>query len=185
MKTVWIDAGHGGKDSGAVNRNLNLLEKDLALKLALEVEKCLTRQGINVVMSRKDDKTINYINRYKLENAYNCDLALSLHLNSCLRENTATGTEIWVHSKAFPQTMQFGEKLLNEITKVSGFLKRGVKKGYPGNANADFWCNRLTNSMSALVEICFINNDKDAKMFEENYKKYAQAIAKVVANKVL
>lgn len=179
MKTIWIDAGHGGKDSGAINKNLQLYEKDLTLKLALELEKCLKKQGINTVLTRSDDKTINYISRYKLENDNNCSLALSLHLNSCLKENTATGTEIWVHSNAFPQTIKFGEDLLDEISKVSCFKKRGVKKGYPSNQAANFWCNRLTNSMSALVEVCFINNDSDARKFLEDYKKYALAISKV------
>lgn len=177
MKTVWIDAGHGGRDPGAVNKNLELCEKDLALKLSLEVEKRLKEYGINVVMTRKDDITTNYIQRYQLENKNNCNLALSLHLNSCMKENTATGAEVWVHSKAYPVTVKFAESLLNEISKVDGMKIRGVKKGYPGNPNVDFWCNRLTKSLSALLEICFINNDQDVKIFLQNYKAYAIAIA--------
>lgn len=182
MKTVWIDAGHGGKDPGAINKSLGLYEKDLALKLALEIEKKLKEYGINVVMTRKDDVTMNYIQRYQLENKNNCNLALSIHLNSCSKENTATGAEVWVHSKAYPVTVRFAESLLQHISKVDDIKIRGVKKGYPGNPNVDFWCNRLTKSLSALLEICFINNDQDVKRFLKNYKEYASAIADACIN---
>lgn len=184
MKTVWLDAGHGGKDPGAINKTLNLYEKDLTLKLALETEKMLKQQGINVVMTRKTDITMDYIKRFKLENNNNCDLAISLHLNSCKQPNTAKGCEIWIHSKANSEIQNWANNTLAEILKVNGTINRGVKKGYPGYPNLDFWCNRLTKSMSMLVEIGFVNNDEDTRLVMSNYTEYAKAIAKAVCRQL-
>lgn len=184
MKTVWIDAGHGGKDPGAVNKSLNLFEKDLTLKLALETEKQLKKQGINVVMTRTTDTTLNYIPRYKLENNNDCDLAISIHLNSCASPNTARGCEIWIHSKAINEIKNWAASTLNELGKVGDTYKRGVKKGYPGHSDLDFWCNRLTKSMSMLVEIGFINNDIDAIQVSMNYIDYAKALTKSICKQL-
>ncbi|MEG1994112.1 MAG: hypothetical protein RR048_04315, partial [Oscillospiraceae bacterium] len=91
-------------------------------------------------------------------------------------------TEVWIHSRATAKTMNFGKELVLGITQVDGLKSRGVKKGYPTNANADFWCNRLTKSMSALVEVCFVNNDADARNFMKKYKEYGAAISNVCVN---
>ena len=180
MKTVWLDAGHGGKDPGAFNKTLNLYEKDLTLKLALETEKLLKQQGINVVMTRKTDITTDYIKRFRLENNSNCDLAISLHLNSCKQPNIARGCEIWIHSKASAKVQDLANNTLAEISKISGTINRGVKKGYPGYENLDFWCNRLTKCMSMLIEIGFVNSNDDANLVSSKYTEYAKAITKAV-----
>ena len=180
MKTVWLDAGHGGKDCGAVNSNLNVYEKDLTLKLALETERQLKEQGINVVMTRRTDTTTDYIQRSKLENNNNCDLAISLHLNSCAKPNTARGCEIWVHSRANNSIKQWADNTLAEILKVSGTKNRGVKQGYPNLPNCDFWCNRLTKSMSMLIEIGFVNSDEDTRQIMSHCVEYAKAVTMAV-----
>lgn len=184
MKTVWLDAGHGGKDCGAVNKNLNVYEKDLTLKLALETERQLKEQGINVVMTRRTDITTDYIQRSKLENNNNCDLAISLHLNSCAKPNTARGCEIWIHSRASNSIKQWADNTLAEILKVSGTKNRGVKQGYPSQPNCDFWCNRLTKSMSMLIEIGFVNSDEDTRLIMSHCVEYAKAITRAVCRQL-
>ena len=184
MKTVWLDAGHGGKDCGAVNSNLNVYEKDLTLKLALETERQLKEQGINVVMTRRTDTTTDYIQRSKIENNNNCDLAISLHLNSCAKPNTARGCEIWIHSRASKSVKQWANDTLAEILKVSGTKNRGVKQGYPSLSNCDFWCNRLTKSMSMLIEIGFVNNDEDTRLVMTGFIQYANAITKAICKQL-
>ena len=55
-KTICIDAGHGGKDSGAVGNRL--LEKDVVLNIAKILKAQLLEKGFNVCMTREDDTFI-------------------------------------------------------------------------------------------------------------------------------
>ena len=184
MPLVWIDPGHGGEDPGALNKNLNLQEKRLALKVALEVEKKLKENGVDVIMTRRDDKTLNYIQRYQLENANDCNLAISIHLNSCAIPNSASGCEIWIHSKAHHTIKRWANNMIKRIAEVKGTNIRGVKQGFPGKPNADFWVNRLTKSNSMLIELGFINSDHDATLINGSYKEYARAIAMGVCDEL-
>ena len=175
---------NGGKDSGAINQNLRLYEKDLTLKLALALEKVLKEQGIDTVMTRRTDVTMNYVPRYQLENKNKCDLGVSIHLNSSGVPNTARGCEIWVHSRAVESVMNWANSMLTEILKVNGTANRGVKKGFPSKPNLDFWCNRLTKAPTMLIELGFINSDFDAKLVQNNIDNYAIAMAKGICKEL-
>jgi N-acetylmuramoyl-L-alanine amidase len=93
---VVLDAGHGGKDSGAVNRILGLKEKDIALEVCLRVQKLLSKTNeIEVFLTRKSDYFIPVYQRAEIANKQKANLFLSVHLNSA--ENTAPyGTETFV-----------------------------------------------------------------------------------------
>ena len=73
---------------------------------------------------------------------------------------------------------------LAEILKVSGTKNRGVKQGYPGKPNLDFWCNRLTKSMSMLIEIGFVNSDEDTRLIMSHCVEYAKAVTKAVCRQL-
>jgi N-acetylmuramoyl-L-alanine amidase len=97
LKTVVIDAGHGGKDPGAVGKGLGLKEKDLVLDVSLRLGKLIKTQfpDVKVLYTRDKDVFINLYDRAKLANANNADLFISIHANAT--EGTAAfGTETWV-----------------------------------------------------------------------------------------
>lgn len=86
VHTVVIDPGHGGVDPGAVGVAVDgrsLYEKDLTLDVAKRLAILLRRdQGVRVVLTRDDDKTVSLAHRVEISNAAAADLFISIHANS-------------------------------------------------------------------------------------------------------
>lgn len=95
VRTVVIDAGHGGKDPGTLGKLTR--EKDIVLKIALKtgnfIEKNLS--GVNVLYTRKTDKYVDFQARADVANKNKADLFISIHANSIVGAN-AYGTETFV-----------------------------------------------------------------------------------------
>lgn len=90
---VVLDAGHGGKDPG--NRGNGYKEKDIALKVVLEVGKILKKdKDIKVLYTRTTDKFVTLDDRAKIANDANADLFVSVHCNA--HSSNAQGTETFV-----------------------------------------------------------------------------------------
>lgn len=177
---ICIDAGHCDKFAGACNGSQ--MEHNDVLKLALIVEEHLKAWGHTVIMTRRDggyldsrDKDFDLNARPKVANKATADYFLSIHRNSH-SNNTATGNEIWVHSKASTGTTAVAQAILNEVNEVAPLANRGVKKGWAGGAG-DYAINRLSNMTSALLELSFISSENDNAIFNANIDKYGLAIA--------
>lgn len=98
-KIVVVDAGHGGKDSGAVGHK-KIMEKEVVLHLALEVEKELVKRGYQVVMTRKSDVFIPLQERTKIANRAGADMFLSIHANAFSKQLDVKGVETYFLSAA-------------------------------------------------------------------------------------
>lgn len=95
--TIVIDAGHGGKDSGALGSRFK--EKDIALKLALRLGKYVNQylSNVRVLYTRTTDEFIPLHERIAVANKNNADLFFSIHCNSMLTtSNAVEGTETYV-----------------------------------------------------------------------------------------
>lgn len=98
IKTIVLDAGHGGHDSGAVGAQSR--EKDVALEITLKLGKKIEREmsGVKVIYTRADDSYPKLYERPALANQNHADLFISIHLNSIGRSSSrsAKGTETFV-----------------------------------------------------------------------------------------
>ena len=95
LRTVVIDAGHGGDDVGAKGVS-GTLEKTLSLAVARRVKTVLeARYGVRVVMTRDDDRAVPIESRTALANNNKADLFLSLHANASFRPE-ASGATVYV-----------------------------------------------------------------------------------------
>ena len=79
MRKILIDAGHGGTDSGAAANGL--VEKDIALDVALKIGAILSDVGFEVRQSRTEDVTLGINERWQVANAWGADLLVSAHAN--------------------------------------------------------------------------------------------------------
>ncbi len=98
IKTVVIDAGHGGHDPGAIGKS-NTNEKDINLKLALKLGKLIEANfnDIKVIYTRDKDVFVELRRRTEIANENHADLFISIHCNSA-PNNSSYGTETFVMS---------------------------------------------------------------------------------------
>ena len=97
IRTVVIDAGHGGKDPGAISRNGKYKEKNITLSVALKLGKLIKDRypGIKVLYTRSTDKYVGLSERAEFANRNKADLFISIHVNSA-KAPQARGTETFV-----------------------------------------------------------------------------------------
>ncbi|MEA1939056.1 MAG: N-acetylmuramoyl-L-alanine amidase family protein [Candidatus Caldatribacteriota bacterium] len=100
-RIVIIDPGHGGSDPGAIGPS-GLKESEVALKIALDLEKLLKNAGIPTYLTRYKDEFISLEDRISFANRKNGFIFISLHANSATRNSsTAIGTETFVLSSKY------------------------------------------------------------------------------------
>ncbi len=100
-KKIVLDAGHGGKDCGAMSANL-VCEKDIVLEVVKFLHKELKKRGYSVLLTRDKDIYIDLVGRTELANKKNADLFISVHANSIPKRSTsnAHGIETYFLSTA-------------------------------------------------------------------------------------
>lgn len=95
---VAIDAGHGGKDSGAIGRNSNLYEKTVTLSIARKLNVLLQKTpGITPVLTRNNDTFISVASRSDIARTKKANLLISIHADSAPNRQ-ASGASVWVLS---------------------------------------------------------------------------------------
>lgn len=100
-KKIVLDAGHGGKDCGAMSANL-VCEKDIVLEVVKFLHKELKKRGYSVLLTRDKDIYIDLVARTELANKKSTDLFISVHANSIPKHSTsnAHGIETYFLSTA-------------------------------------------------------------------------------------
>lgn len=167
IKTVIIDAGHGGENPGAVY--MGRQEKDDALRLALAVGNILEQNGINVVYTRVNDVFDSPIEKVRMANRSGADYFISIHRNAMPIPGSGSGQEVLVYEdEGVPALL--AENISRNLTEA-GFADLGVKER-PG-----LIVLRRTQMPAVLVEAGFIDNPADNQLFDNNFLNIAQAIA--------
>lgn len=171
---VFISAGHGGSDPGAVANNTK--EKDLNLSIALACRDELVRHGVSVKMSRTKDEDDPLSEEIKECNAYSPDLAVSVHNNA----GGGDGAEVFYHYGG-GKSKTLAEAILAEIVKV-GQNSRGAKVRKNSSGKDYYGFIRETSAPSVIVECAFVDNASDIKILatESQRKEMGVAIAKGV-----
>ena len=166
-RKVIIDAGHGGKEPGAVYESRQ--EKEDALRLAFDVGNALERRGISVSYTRVSDVYDSPYEKAAMANASDADIFLSIHRNAMPVPGTASGVENLVYEDS--GTAGALGRNIGEALAEAGWTDLGVKER-PGLVVL-----RNTKIPAVLVEVGFINNEKDNEFLDANMAATADAIA--------
>ncbi|MEG1288579.1 MAG: N-acetylmuramoyl-L-alanine amidase [Bacilli bacterium] len=180
-KVIVLDAGHGGKDPGTSYGNI--LEKDINLKIVLELEKELSKNGASVILTRDGDydlsspktsmrKRSDFDNRIKLINESNANMYISIHLNY-LSDSAYYGAQVFYNknNKVLGSSIQ---KFLNDNLKTNR-----IEKEIPKNT---YMYNKL-NVKGVLIECGFLSNYNERNLLIN--KDYQKELAKVIASSII
>lgn len=170
---VVIDPGHGGTDVGAVGAS-GRYEKDFTLKLARITASLLEQEpGIEVFMTRTDDRFISQTSRFRptFANELDADLLISIHGNT-YSDPRVTGTETYYfhrHSRTLANIVQ------RHVARATGFRNRGIKR-------ENFFLLEEARMPAVLVEVGYLTNpDDEALMWTEQFQqRVAEAIVAAI-----
>jgi N-acetylmuramoyl-L-alanine amidase len=184
---ILIDAGHGGRDGGAVSRN-GVLEKHINLSISLKLKEKLQAQGYQVLMIREKDedfygnssevyaaKRHDLNTRCKVKRESNCDLFISIHQNY-FAQSSCKGAQVWYsrneESKSFAKVLQ--ENLRRDLGK-NHREEKPAKDAYK-------ILRCYTNIPSVIVECGFLTNPEEEKKLVtmEYQNKIVECIAKSI-----
>lgn len=120
IDVIVLDPGHGGRDPGAVNRQLRIYEKDIALSVALKVGEYINRYmpDVEVVYTRSDDRFIPLEERGLIASRAGGDLFISIHANSVANNTRAYGAEVYFLGLARTQSALEAMKRENSVIEL-------------------------------------------------------------------
>ena len=155
--TIVIDAGHGGKDPGAVSQNL--VEKELTIRTAQMLANKLRAFGTNVIMTREDDRGISLNDRVYTAHQINADAFISLHFDAIEPVNSMTGTTTYYYSET---DRALADQINLGLAQNGPLNNNGVRKG-------NYFVLRENAQPSILLELGYINNTTDQKTIQSDH----------------
>ncbi len=179
LRTIAIDPGHGGRDTGTLNALLKLDEKNLTLDVAQRVKGLLELQGYRVVLTRTEDRFVELEERALIVKRAGADLFISIHFNAVANAPGVRGTETYImtprhHPSTQPERDRtmipteypgnrhdhwnavLGHHFHKELLSLPGTSDRGLKR-------ARFKVLTLLDCPGVLIESGYLSNDAEAR----------------------
>ena len=162
---VVIDAGHGGRDPGAVGIR-GIQEKEIVLDISYQVARLLEQQGVQAVMTRTDDSEIDLAPRVSLAARVNATLFVSIHANAInMSRPDVNGIETYY----FDNGKDLARVIHASILDGTGARDRRVRQ-------ARFYVLRKSSMPSVLLEVGFVTGAEDAaKLSDPAYRSQMAA----------
>ena len=159
-RTIVIDPGHGGKDSGAVAGKI--YEKDINLPVSLMLRDALVQNGYNVIMTREDDRDVGLYDRPIIGNNSNADLFISIHTNASLKPQVK-GLEV-LYCPSYERDIKladqypFAQSIHDNILALTNRPGRGIVK------RPDLVVLNKTYMDAVLIEIGYMSNPEELEI---------------------
>ena len=172
--TIVIDAGHGGRDGGAIGKNTGITESELNLKYALTLKDLCIDFGIGVILTRADmnglyDEGATNKKRSEMEkrksiiNNSGADLMISLHMNS-FPLSSSSGAYVF-YAKGSDSGFELAKSVQSSLCQGFDNARKYVSVG-------DYFVLNYSNIPSVLVECGFLSNPQEEMLLQkEEYQK--------------
>jgi len=175
-RTIFLSAGHGGADPGAVANGY--IERDLAIELRLLiVNELKNTYKVEPKVDANSNKLIQTLAWLKGK-FLGKDILVDIHWNA----GGGTGIEVIVPevSSNFERTL--AQTLADRISSITGWKRRGggVKKESDTARKRLGWMR--SNAETVLIEVCFIDNKLDMAVYESNKITISKTIAQILYN---
>jgi N-acetylmuramoyl-L-alanine amidase len=171
FSTVVVDAGHGGKDSGAYRR-YGPPEKMVTLDVAQRLNRKLRESQLKTVMTRSSDVFIPLDERVIIENSQKNAIFVSIHFNDSRRRGIR-GFETYYHSGA---SFDLASRIQEKLMTIPHSANRGVH-------TANFRVLRLATCPSVLVECGFLSNRAEGSQARD--WEYRELLADRIAEAIV
>jgi N-acetylmuramoyl-L-alanine amidase len=171
FRAVVVDAGHGGKDSGAYRR-FGPPEKAATLDVAQRLSRKLRESQFQVVMTRSDDTFIPLDTRVDIENRTKNCIFVSIHFNDSRRRGIK-GYETYYHSDF---ASELARRIQSKLLTMKGAVNRGVHV-------ANFRVLRNATYPAVLVECGYLSNR--AEGYEARSEEYREQLADKIAEAIV
>jgi N-acetylmuramoyl-L-alanine amidase len=169
---ICVDAGHGGRDPGAIGTEpFRLEEKEVTLQVAALLEQELEQRGHRVVMTRRRDRTLGLLPRARFANRLKADLFVSIHANAAATAS-AEGMEVYHFPESREGRRAATAVIESLVTVFPDHKNRGVKE-------ANFAVLRVTAMPAILIETEFITHPRQLEFLSdpENQEALVEAVA--------
>ncbi len=198
VRTILIDAGHGGNDKGAVSVD-GRSEKNATLAMAKKLAQILSEKHYRVFVTRSSDKTVSLDQRVTMNEHWKPDLFISIHCNSVGQNHSISGIETYAATpydapssgESRPGKMKTASNRFDKnnfrlaygiqrsLSSTMGMDDRGVK-------HARFFVIRNSPCPAVLIETGFISNRKESHLLfsEAGQNAIANAIARGISDYV-
>ena len=166
---ILFDYGHGGRDPGATYKGRH--EADDVLSIGQAIAKRLRAAGVVIDETRTTNTTLSLEQRVKMELKKTYDFFISIHRNAFKPEEGA-GAEVYVYRSYNTKSKPLATKIQKALVGV-GFRDRGVKE-------ANFYVLKHTKAPALLLEIGFIDNSADNRLFDSKFEAIVDGITKAI-----
>ena len=173
MRTLFLSAGHGGSDVGAVGNGYK--EADLTIEIRDLTLKYLKQLGAKVIIDDNSNALAQTITFFK-NKVTKESILVDYHWNAATPQ--ATGTEVLIPATPTKFETDLATDLSKVIANTLGIKNRGVKTELQSARKSLGWM-RLTGE-NVLIETCFISNKNDMDSYQKNKEELAKRIAIVL-----
>lgn len=148
IRSIVIDAGHGGNDPGAIGRRLRIKERNITLSIAKKLKKILEDNEVKITMTRERDVFIPLQERARIANSSGADLFVSVHVNAS-RSRSLNGFECYYLSEATDDNARALEAFENATLKTDD----GAAVEHSGALDKTLWDMKLTENRRESAEL--------------------------------
>ncbi len=177
-KVIYLDAGHGGVDSGA--RYKNVLEKDINLEIVLKLEEELSKKGAIVYLTRKTDTDLADLNAYYRKKS-------DLGNRAKLIENSDADIFISIHLNSYPSSKWSGAQVFYTLKNdknesLASIMQQNLNINRKHAQIDNMYMYDRISKPGILIEAGFLTNETDRNnLLDDNYqKKFVDKIANAI-----